>query len=111
MAKIIMVVNSHAPSSLVADVYDDWYEKIHIPEVLQLPEFISAQRFKVACHVSGTLVHQFLTIYNIEAESAEMAKDALINAAMSGKFNMLEGLDTSTMITSIYESISEYIEK
>ncbi len=108
MTTYVMVVQSHAPNPEVdATEYDAWYEHIHIPEVLQLPEFVSAQRFKVAALVSGELVHSYLTHYEIEADSAEAARDALVGAAVSGKFNMLKDLDTSTMVTAVYEPLTD----
>ncbi len=112
MARFIMVVRSHSPNlEIKLEDYDDWYEKRHIPEVLQLPEFISAQRFRVASHVSGEATHEFLTHYEIEAESSEAAKKALIDAAMSGNFYMLPGLDTSKMVTEIYEPMTPLVTK
>ncbi len=112
MARFIMVVRSHAPNPEVSqEEYDQWYEERHIPEVLQLPEFISAQRFKMSSHVSGEGTHTFLTHYEIEAESSDAAKKALIDAAMAGRFYMLPGLDTSTMVTEIYEPMTPLVTK
>jgi len=108
MAKFIMVVLSHPPNAEIdrAD-YDRWYSERHIPEVLQLPEFISARRYELAEHVSGNDPFPYITHYEIEADSAEAAKKALIDAAMSGQFYMLEGLDTSSMITAIYAPMNQ----
>ena len=49
--------------------------------------------------------------YQVEvAESAEAAKLALVSAAQSGRFNMLDGLDTSSMSAAIYQCKSALAE-
>ena len=109
MSRFVMMVRSHAVDPERQEEYDYWYENVHIPEVLTLPEFVSAQRFCQASHVSGEPTHQFMTQYEIEAETSEAALNALLTAAQSGQFNMLPWLDTSTMVTVIYQSMTRVV--
>lgn len=49
--------------------YHRWYDETHIPEVLQVPGFVSAERFTPA-PVAGArgLDDRFLAIYDIEGD-------------------------------------------
>jgi len=76
------------------DEYNEWYNKTHLQEVVEIPGFVSAQRFKLAGaqlkdllrpdemrnRAYGETEHRYLAIYEIEAESAEVALQALRQA-------------------------------
>jgi hypothetical protein len=56
------------------DEYNRWYEEIHIPEVLRLPGFVAARRFKLseAQRSSETLPRNtYLVIYELTIEARE----------------------------------------
>jgi hypothetical protein len=55
--------------------YDAWYGKVHLPEVLQIPGFVAAQRFRLgAAQLAGmTPKWKYLVVYEIEGESVERA--------------------------------------
>jgi len=54
--------------------YNRWYEDVHIPEVLDLPGFVAARRFKLsdAQRSSETLPHNtYLVIYELTIDAGE----------------------------------------
>jgi hypothetical protein len=94
MPDYLMVVRSNPPQGGITESdFCDWYDRIHFPEVLTLPEFIAAERYELSDVVSGEGATQYLAHYRIRAESAEAAKRALVNAAQSGRFNKLGYLE------------------
>ena len=48
MAKYTFVVLSNPTTPGQEAEYNEWYDKIHIPDVLNVPGFVAAQRFKIA---------------------------------------------------------------
>ena len=70
-----------------------WYWETHIPEVLALPGFISAERFSVPPEATETASHRYTTIYEVEG-SAAAAMAVLFNAGLG----MSPDLDLETMV-------------
>jgi hypothetical protein len=46
------------------DEYHRWYDEVHVPEVLEVPGFLSARRF-------GSADGDFLAIYELEADDLD----------------------------------------
>jgi len=55
--------------------YDAWYGEEHLPEVLKIPGFVAAQRFRLStAQLAGmTPRWKYLVIYEIEGESPKQA--------------------------------------
>jgi hypothetical protein len=80
--------------------FDEWYDKIHIPEVLAVAGFVDANRFKFR---AGDDRWKHLAIYEIEAESADKALATLNETALSGKMQMTDTLDEVTLFHGVFE--------
>jgi hypothetical protein len=70
--------------------FDEWYDTVHIPEVMSVGNIVSAQRFKyrqLEREAGQPIAHACLTMYELEGDPDEfMAK---ISAAVaSGKVRM-----------------------
>jgi hypothetical protein len=74
--------------------FNRWYDEIHIPELLQIDGFVRATRYGVADAQMGRSVpdQRYLALYEIDAESAQAALDAL--AAATPALNMSPTLVT-----------------
>jgi hypothetical protein len=71
--KGILAVQS-SPVAGHEDEYNRWYTETHIPEMLAVPGFVSARRYRV--HENGTLPadpsrHTYLAIYEIDADDLD----------------------------------------
>lgn len=53
------------------DEFDKWYSRQHIPDVLKIPGFVTAKRFRVSdAQLAGmTPPWKYLVIYEIEGDS------------------------------------------
>lgn len=81
------------------DEFNEWYDNVHLRDVLATPGIVSAQRYDV--HVRAPMVegevppepsHRYLCVYEVDGDlDATMAK--LAEAAMSGKMDMGDTLD------------------
>ena len=72
------------------DEFNDWYDNVHLKEVLELPEFTSASRYRLS---EGQLFpdqpHRYLAIYEFKGPSTDAV--AALSAAASG-LNMSDAL-------------------
>jgi hypothetical protein len=76
------------------DEYESWYRDVHMPEVMEIRGFVSAQRFKVSeSQLSGmTSPWKYLAIYQIEGESPGDALAELSRRISSGAMSMSDAL-------------------
>jgi hypothetical protein len=68
-----------------------WYWGTHIPEILELPGFLSARRSRAAESAAG-VPHRYVTLYEVEG-SAEAARDRLFTAGLGSS----DALDVTTV--------------
>ena len=64
--------------------FHDYYENLHLREVLETTDLLSAQRFKLAAEVGEGAPLPYLAVYEAEGESAEAVIENL-NAGRPGR--------------------------
>jgi len=107
MPKAVYVVQSSPLDAEHEPAYDEWYENTHIPEVLDVPGFVSVRRFRVVG--GGEDAHTFLTIYEIEADDLNTPLKELYRRAQSGEMNILDQVWSSKApLTTLAELIGEH---
>lgn len=85
MAKGIILVESR-PSSPERDrEYNTWYDDIHLPQLVALPGFVSARRFRPADADAP-----YVAIYEIEGDDLQAVLDNMI--ANAGQLTMSDAL-------------------
>jgi hypothetical protein len=70
MAKYTFVVMTNPTAGKEAE-FNEWYNTHHIPDVLNVPGFVSAQRFRLADAQFGgeaSKTHKYLALYEIETD-------------------------------------------
>lgn len=82
--KGLMIVHSRPASEAEADVYHQWYDDVHIPELLAVDGFTGARR--LAAEDGET----FLTVY--EVDDVEAAKAALAERRSAGSMTPPQGV-------------------
>lgn len=53
------------------DEYNDWYEKVHLAEMIAVPGFYGASRIKFQSTADGPPRHRYLAIYDLESDNPE----------------------------------------
>jgi hypothetical protein len=106
MSKFILVVQSN-PTKGADDDYNDWYNNVHLGEVLQVDGFSAAQRFAVKGEpVAGAASHPYLAIYELETDDPQAALDALSAGVRDGTIHMSDAIDTHDVSAVLFEPIS-----
>lgn len=100
-----MVVQS-SPVDGMEDAYNVWYDNTHIPEILEIPGFVSARRFRV--RESGPAhdgaAPKYLAIYELDADDVGEPVAELGARMGAGKMDRSEALQrTPAPIIGVYE--------
>ncbi len=103
MAKGVLVVHT-APAQGRDSEYNDWYDDVHLVDVLKLAGFTSARRFR-ALDGGG---HPYLAIYEVEADDLKAAQASLGAGVASGDIRMSDvlAMDPAPQL-GLYEEIAE----
>jgi hypothetical protein len=84
--------------------FNRWYDEVHLAEVLALPVFTEARRFRLAdAQRFPEQSHRYLAIYEYEGP-AQDALDAL--AAAAGGFRMSDAMAKDTKVTLVEDVAS-----
>ena len=75
MAKWLLVVETNSNDPAREAEFNEWYDKIHLPDVLETPGFIKATRYENLRPSEGK--GKFLALYDIEADDIDQAMKAL----------------------------------
>ncbi len=108
MGKYILLVQSNATDGRDAE-YNEWYDNVHLREVLEVQGFEAAQRFAVHGEsLAGTLDHRYLAIYEIETDDPQGALDAL-QAAVGARMAMSDAIDLASVSAVLYSALGERV--
>ena len=99
MAKYKLIVLSN-PTEGNEEEYNRWYDEQHVPDVCNVPGFVSAERFEL--HGDGT--HNYLAIYNIETDDVDAAMADLGSRAGTDKMPMTPAIDVDNVSMSIFKA-------
>ena len=69
MDKWILTVGTNCSDPEKEKEFNDWYDKIHLPDVLETPGFIGATRYENPDPQEGEA--KFLAIYEIETDDID----------------------------------------
>ena len=75
MTKWLLVVETNCSDAKRETVFNDWYDNIHIPDVLETPGFIRATRYKNTDPSDEK--GKFLATYEIETDDLTQTMKAL----------------------------------
>ena len=90
------------------DEYNQWYNEVHLKDVLSVEGFVAAQRFELSpaqLSDASAAPARFLAIYEIEAESLEAALAKL--QAGAERMDMSDAIDLSRSEAFAYSAICD----
>ncbi|CAI7975993.1 MULTISPECIES: DUF4286 family protein [Parafrankia] len=109
MPKGILVVQTRPVSAEREDEYNKWYSEEHVPDILKIPGFVGARRYRVRDTADvtadpGTL--EYITIYEIEADDLATPLQDLRASSNAGRVRRSSSLQTDPPpIRTFYELI------
>jgi len=83
MERWILVAETNCTVPEREDEFNDWYNTIHIPDVLETPGILNATRYECADPQEGH--GKYLTLYDVETENIEQTL-ASFGEIMTGKW-------------------------
>lgn len=95
--KFVQVVFSN-PTQGKEDEFNDWYDNVHIPELLTVPGMLSATRYALhdaaIYHVEGGAVpeHKYMCVYEMEGDVDEIM-GKIRKSVANGQVHMSDSLD------------------
>ncbi|HEY49977.1 MAG TPA: hypothetical protein G4O13_08045 [Dehalococcoidia bacterium] len=91
MERWLLTVESNCADPSREKEYNDWYDTVHLPDILETPGFVRAARYENSSPGEGQA--KFLATYEIETEDIGQtlaAFDKTVNAkAQQGRMNDL----------------------
>ncbi len=111
MAKYTFVVLSNPTTPGQEAEYNEWYNKIHIPDVLNVPGFVAAQRFTLADAQlgDGPHAHRYLALYEIETDDAKTTLKELQKRVGTADMVMSDGIDMKGISAGLFKPVAERV--
>lgn len=86
----LLVLSNPAPGQ--EEAYNRWYDKIHLPEVLQVPGMVAAQRFAAAPGEAWA----YTAIYEMETDDPQAVVTELMARVADGRIAMTDAFDMAS---------------
>ena len=85
------------------EAFNRWYSNVHLPDVLTVPGFVAAQRFRFLDHPAlAPCPHRYLAIYEVLAEVAPGAFAELRARAGTERMVLSPALDAATVYAAAF---------
>ena len=108
MSNYKMIVMSR-PAAGREDEYNDWYQNVHLGELVALPGFKSARRFRFARSLAEGEVYPYMSIYEIETDDIDAALQGLRGTAEKGLLTMSDSIDLTDTSAVVYEEFGPVV--
>lgn len=106
MAKYKMVALTN-PQPGQDDAFNDWYQNVHLPEVVSRKGMVSAQRFKVAAPLLAPMAYNYLAVYDIETDDLGAFLQDM--GASSKNNTQCEAADSANSYTVIFSEFGDVV--
>ncbi|MDH6242712.1 DUF4286 family protein [Mycobacterium sp. OTB74] len=89
------------------DEFNEWYDNVHVPDLLAIPGMVSAQRYEIKdaqiYHMEGGTapVHRYAIIYEMEGD-VDAILGKIQEGVMAGKITMADSLDMTSWQLSFW---------
>lgn len=100
---VFMVLTNPHPGR--DDEYNDWYSNKHLDDVLRVPGFKAARRYKLA--KTEDWAWQYLAIYEFDSDEPGATLDLLLTYAGTEEMLLSEALDLNQYMATAWVPISE----
>jgi hypothetical protein len=108
MDRWILIVRSNCATSVEGydfapdDKFNDWYDNVHVPDVLKIPGFISGRRF-ISPDISTLDSGRYLALYEIETDD--------IRTTMKALEDTMRDLQKDGRLTKLLQAVSMSVFK
>ncbi|HET8710474.1 MAG TPA: hypothetical protein VFM32_03805 [Spongiibacteraceae bacterium] len=110
MPRYKMVVLSRPVEGREAE-FNEWYQHVHLGEVVAFRGFKSAQRFRRVKSLTGKGDYPYLVIYEIETDDIDAVLGELESKAGQGALTMSAAFTTEFVQAGIYEELGPAVSE
>ncbi len=93
------------------DEYNDWYQNVHLQEIVALDGFRTARRYRLAKEMREEGIYPYVAVYEVDAPDADAAVTELTTAAREGRINMSEAIDRGDIYAAVYEAFGDVVNE
>jgi len=90
--------------------YHDWYQNVHLPELVNNFKMKGAQRYSLVAKLMGADENDFLAIYDIECDDPAAFLGQMGQAAAEGKMTQSDASDAGTTYTALFQEYAPRVE-
>jgi hypothetical protein len=90
--------------------YHDWYNNVHLPELVNGLGLQGAQRFELVAKMMGADTNQFMAIYDVETDDPEAFMAKMGAFAQSGGMTPSTATDQAAGYTAFFKAIGDRLE-
>jgi hypothetical protein len=107
--RYIFVVLTNAREGQDAE-FNEWYNNVHLHDVVRVPGFVAAQRFQLAStDPPQSFPQQYLALYEVETDDLENVRQALKAASGTSAMIISPALDNARTAASYFDPITERV--
>jgi hypothetical protein len=110
--KGLLLVFSQPVSADRETEYNDWYDDVHLHDLVAVEGVVSAARYKVAeaqLGGGGPDGPPYLAVYEIEADDPGRVLEAIREGGANGAFRMSDAIDGASADAFFVEQITEAV--
>ncbi len=85
------------------DEFNEWYTNQHLGDLVALPGFASAQRFKLHSVSMGTTLNKYLAIYDVETDDPEAVIEHMFAVRDTAVMPMSDAFNIDPTSVMLYE--------
>lgn len=104
MTKHVFMIITEVPAADEAAAFEDWYVNRHMPDVLAIPGFTAAQRFRLAPDAEAG--DRFMTIYEMECDDRKAVMAEVRRRAGTDLMPLYPGEQGSNHTTLFGEAVT-----
>lgn len=112
MARHVFVVFTNPTTPAQEAEYNGWYDDTHLSDVLDVPGFVSAQRFKLSDtqRAAGPFPWRYMALYHIDTDDLKATLGALATRYGTSAMVMSDALAAERMAW-MFDPITENVTK
>jgi hypothetical protein len=108
MARYRLVVFTDAKEGQ-EDEYNEWYNNQHLRDIVALPGYVSAQRFRLHKPMQGQFPNKYLAIYTMDTDNVDKTIEHMLSLGGTKAMPISEALNATTATVAVFEVCSEEV--
>jgi len=89
--------------------YNDWYQNVHLGDLVAIEGIVSAQRYRFARTLKEGDTYDYMAVYEIETDDIDAVLAELGAAAGDGRIRMTDAIDTAGATALVYEEFGPVV--